>query len=247
MTMNNSIIKAFDVLTFIVDNPQKMSLSEISKKLGMNKTTLFRFLTTLESIGIVSKKDDYYVPGMKLFELGCKVPLTQLLVDKIHPIISRLTAEVNEAVNVGMFSNDQVLYLDKSESRRSFQIRTSVGGYTALHATGLGKSILSILPENTRELLLNHLILDKRTPKTITAPGILKEQIEGVLRNGYSTDYEELEEGLFCVAVPLLIEELNFYGAISCSGPNVRFTPDYMLELASKLKHTVEDIKIAFK
>jgi DNA-binding IclR family transcriptional regulator len=58
---------------------------------------------------------------------------------------------------------------------------------------------------------------------------------------------EELEEGLHCVAVPLIIERLKFYGAISCSGPSVRFTMQRMAELAIKLKETAEKINQIFR
>ncbi|MCP4152110.1 MAG: IclR family transcriptional regulator [bacterium] len=244
--MNQSVLKAFEILSFVVEHPQRMSLNEMSRRLKMNKTTLFRFLSTLEATGTLSKKDEVYTPGLRLFELGSKVPLKQLLIDKIHPLIARLTAGINETVNLGMLSGNQVLYLDKSESNRSLQIQTSVGNYTALHATGLGKSILSIQPIRGMNALLKQLEFEKKTDNTITEPAVLRKQIEAVWENGYSTDYEELEEGLFCVAVPLLIEKFNFYGAISCSGPNVRFTPEYMTKMAAKLKETVVEIKKQF-
>ena len=244
--MNRSIRKAFEVLSFITENPRRMSLAEMSAHLGMNKTTLYRFLSTLEDMDILNRKDDRYIPGIKLFELGSKVPIKKLLVDRVHPILIRLTAEVNETVNLGELHNNQVLYLDKTESQRRMQIHTSVGSHTALHATALGKSILSILPESLRETVINGLHFEKRTNHTITDPRELRTHIEKAWQDGYSTDCEEFEEGLHCVAVPLLLEELNFYGAVSCSGPTFRFTPQRVVELAGKLKRTVEEIRALF-
>ncbi len=244
--MNQSIKKAFDIVSFLVENPQKMSLMEMSQALKMNKTTLYRFLSTLEAIDILYKKDESYMPGIRLFELGSKVPVKQLLVDRIHPILSRLTSEVNETVNLGQLSSGQVLYLDKTESTRSLQIQSSVGNYIALHATALGKSILSILPETTRESTINRLAFTAKTPRTVTDPAVLRAHVEEARQKGYSTDYEEVEEGLICVAVPLHIKELEFYGAISCSGPTVRFNEARIRELAVKLKETAEVIKKRF-
>ncbi|UCH97492.1 MAG: IclR family transcriptional regulator [Candidatus Aminicenantes bacterium] len=245
--MNQSVKKAFEVLSFVVDNPQKMSLNQRARVLKMNKTTLFRFLSTLESLKLLDKRDDYYVPGIKLFELGSKVPVKQLIVDRVHPFLSGLTAEVNETVNMGEMSNGQVLYLDKTESQRSLQIQTYIGSYTDLHCTALGKAILSILPESGRDRIISGLNFDGKTPNTITDPGKLQVQIKEVVEKGYSIDREELEEGLHCVAVPLCLAGLNFFGAISCSGPSVRFTSQRMAELAVKLKETVEEIKQVFR
>ena len=245
--MNQSVKKAFEILTFVVDNPQKLSLNQMARALRMNKTTLFRFLYTLESLGLLDKKDDCYVPGIKLFELGSKVPVKQSIVDRVHPFLAGLTAGVNETVNMGELSNGQALYLDKTESQRSLQIQTYIGSYTDLYCTALGKAILSILPEPKRDEIMAGLSFTGKTRNTITDPQKLRVQVRKVCERGYSIDMEELEEGLHCVAVPLFIEQLNFFGAISCSGPSARFTPQRMAELAVKLKETAEKIKQVFR
>jgi IclR family KDG regulon transcriptional repressor len=245
--MNQTVKKAFEILSFVAENPQKLSLNQMARTMGVNKTTLFRFLSTLESIDILDKQGDYYVPGIRLFELGSKVPVKQLVVDKIHPLLLRLTAEVNETVNLGELNKNQVLYLDKIESQHSLQIHTSIGGYTDLHATAMGKSMLAILPGSLRETIISRLNFERKTPHTITEPEELRNHIEKVWTDGYSIDYEELEEGLHCVGVPLLLEKMNFYGAISFAGPSVRFTPQRMAELAVKLKETVNEIQEMFK
>jgi len=241
--MNQSVIKAFEVLSFVIDNPRKMSLSEMARALDMNKTTLFRFLSTLETLGMLDRREDQYVPGMKLFAMGNKVPVKELIVDRVHPILKELTEEVNETVNLGQLIGNRMLYLTKSESRRSLQIQTYVGGYISLHCSALGKAVLSILPEPRREEIIAGLDFKVYTPKTITDPDILRIQVGEVAARGYSTDIAELEEGLNCVAVPLWVPHLNFTGAISTSGPSVRFTTERIAELAGRLQGTVAKIQ----
>jgi len=240
--MNQSVKKAFDILTFVINNNKKLSLNKMAQILGMNKTTLYRFLNTLESIDVLGKIGNTYVPGIKLFQLGSKVPVKQLVVDKIHPILQALSEEVNETVNMGQFSNDKVFYLDKTESQRSLQIRTRVGDFINLHASALGKSVMSILPEPTRESVFKQLTFERKTRHTITDLDRLKEDIKKIQEIGYSTDIEEWEEGLCCVAVPLHVESLDFYGAISFSGPSVRFTPKRIIEMAQRLNETATRI-----
>jgi len=244
--MNQSVKKAFEILVYVVENPRKLSLNQMADALGMNKTTLFRFLSTLESIEILAKRGDIYVPGIKLFQMGSKVPVKQLIVDKTHPVLQRLTSEVNETVNMGQLSGSRVLYLDKVESSRSLQIHTRIGGFTELHCSALGKCILSILPEELKDTTISALTFDTRTPHTIRDQAVLREHIEKIRIDGYATDCEELEEGLHCVAVPLLIDSFSFYGAISFSGPSARFTDKLMADLAAKLNRTVTEIKHMF-
>lgn len=243
--MNTSIQKAFRVLSFVAANPEQKSLSEMSRALSMNKTTLFRFLHTLESLHLVEKRNGAYVPGIKLFELGSKVPVKQLIVEKAHPILMRLAEEVNETVNFGELNKNRIIYLDKCESKRSLQIQTSIGSRISLHATALGKAALSLLPAAERDAVISRLHLESITKKTITDPQQLKTYIEEVSKKGYSLDIEELELGLHCVAVPLSIPGLNFFGAVSFAGPSVRFTRGHMAELAGRLKAAVKEIKQA--
>ena len=245
--MNQSFKKAFEVLSFIVENPEKMTLVEMSSRMGMNKTTLYRFLSTMESMDFLARVGDRYVPGIKLFELGSRVPIKELLVDKVHPILLRLTAEVNETVNVGEFRKNRVFYLDKTESQRSLQIHTSVGSFIPIHSSALGKSILAILSEPLREAIISRLDFEKKTENTVTDAAVLRTHVAKVWERGYGTDCEEMEDGLHCVAVPLKIEKLDFYGALSCSGPTVRFTSQRMEELAQRLKEAVDEIKDLFK
>lgn len=241
--MNNSIQKAFIILSYVAANPNKMSLSEMSRALEMNKTTLFRFLQTLESLHILEKKENIYVPGIKLFELGSKVPVKQLIIEKVHPILENLTQEVNETVNLGEFKDNRILYLDKCESKRSLQIQTRVGSYISLHCTALGKAAMSILPEAERVAIVSRLDLEQKTKNTITDPQKLLANIASTHERGYSLDIEELEVGLHCVAVPLSIPRLNFIAALSFAGPTVRFSWARMADLAGKLKETVDKIK----
>jgi DNA-binding IclR family transcriptional regulator len=183
---------------------------------------------------------------MALFELGNKVRTKQLIVLKIHPILERLCARVNETVNLAQIYNNQALYLDKIESQRSLQIQTSVGNRLPLHCSALGKSILATLPREKRDRLLSEMVLAPITRFTITRKSELIKQIEIINTRGYSVDNEEFEEGLKCVAVPLHIAHFDFFGAISLSGPSFRFTPATIKKLANHLKTTVEDIKKEF-
>lgn len=243
--MNTSIKKAIDILSYVAAHPEKMSLGEMSRALSINKTTLFRFLHTLEELHLVEKRAGAYVPGIKLFELGSKVPVKQLLIEKAHPLLSRLTEEVNETVNLGELGSSQILYLHRCESQRSLQLQAKVGSYIPLHTSALGKAALSILPAPERDAIISRLKLEQKTKNTITDAQELRSHIEGVVKRGYSLDIEELEVGLHCVGVPLALPELNFIGAISLSGPSVRFTRRLMAELAVRLQETAQKIKRA--
>ncbi len=233
--MSSTIKKAFEIVKLIEKNQGGFTLTEISKVLGMNKTTSFRNLKTLEELNIVEKINGFYFLGISLFEMGNKVYVKKLIIEKIHPFLKKLSEEVNETVNLAKLYNNSVLYLDKVESRRSLQINSSIGDTLPLYCTSLGKSILSIIPEKERIKIINEIKFNNITPKTIKTPEKLIEQINEIIKTGYSIDNEEFEEGLICISVPLYIERYGFYGSISLSGPSIRFDRSSLKRLSKKL------------
>jgi len=243
---NRSVEKAFDILRCVSLHHDGIGLSEVSRAMGLDKATVFRYLNTMETLEILEKKDNRYYLGMGLFELGNHVPGKRLIVNGIHPALRTLCEEVNETVNLAVLYNDRVLYLDKIESRRSLQINSMIGGTVPLHCTALGKCILSILPDQRTKSLLARLKLDRLTARTITDRRVLWDQIALIRDRNIGLDREEYEEGLICVAVPLRISSLDFYGAISLSGPVDRFTDPVLSALTPRLQRVATELVSRF-
>lgn len=240
--MSNSVKKAFDIIKFISNNQGKLSLSELGRQLGMNKTTLFRYLETLELLNILEKRDSNWYLGIELFSLGHKVDAGRCIVDRIHPGLQKISLRLNETVNlVGMYNNS-ALYLDKVESSRELQMRSKLGDHLPLHCTSLGKAILSSMSLEEVDAILKVIELKPYTVNTVTSIPELKKQIDFVKNNGYSLEIEELEPGLSCIAVPLHIKTIDFYGGLSFSGSPGRFTDEKIKELSSELMSLADKI-----
>lgn len=244
--MSNSVKKAFEIIKFISNNQGKLSLSELGRQLNMNKTTMFRYLETLEVLNILERRDSNWYLGIELFSLGHKVDANSRIVEKIHSLLLRISKRLNETVNlVGMYANS-ALYLDKVESSRALQMRSQVGDHLPLHCTSLGKAMLSCLPLDEVDSILNIIELKPYTSHTVTSIAELKKQINFVKIHGYSLEKEELEPGLSCIAVPLYIKSINFYGGLSFSGSPDRFTTVKVEELTGELKTLARKIITMF-
>jgi len=234
--VSNSVRKAFEIIKFISNNQGKLSLSELGRQLEMNKTTMFRYLETLELLNILERRNSNWYLGIELFSLGHKVDAKSRIVDRIHPHLQEISKRLNETVNlVGMYANS-ALYLDKVESSRALQMRSQLGDHLPLHCTSLGKAILSTLSGDEVDKILGIIKLEPYTSHTVTSVEDLKKQINFVKMNGYSLEKEELEPGLSCIAVPLHIESANFFGGLSFSGSPDRFTEEKVEELSLELK-----------
>ena len=210
----------------------------------MHKATVHRFLATMENLGIVEKVGQRYRLGLRLFELGNRVPIRAGLVDQAHPFLEELAGEIQETVNLAGLFRGEVMYLDKVQCRRSLQINTYIGCRILPHCTALGKAILAYLPGDVRRRILAEKGLQKRTPYTITDLGLLESQLAEIRRRGYSVDDQEFEEGLRCVAVPLFSPDHQIAAAISASGPTVRINERTIPRLAEKLKEAASRIQM---
>lgn len=220
--MSESAGKALDILFYLAQAGDQVSLARLSKETGMNKATALRYLSVLESKGVVERRDGGWSLGLSLFELGSKVPVRALVVEKVRPIIERLARESGESANLACLAGDSAIYLDRAEANRSLRMRSAPGDRLPLYCTGVGKAILSQLPEERIRALLGSKPLLKINDTTLTEPEDVIREAHRARELGYGVDREEYEIGLTCYAMPLKLPGSDFAGAISISGPSAR-------------------------
>ena len=240
--MSESAGKAFDLLFYLAKTGEAVSLARLSKDTGMNKATALRYLNVLESKGVVERCKMGWTLGLSLFELGSKVPVRQLVADKVRPIIERLARETGESVNLAYLADETAIFLDRAEANRSLRMRSMPGDRLPLYCTGVGKAILSQLSEERIYAILGPGPLEKFTESTYTDPEDIINEARRARELGYGIDSEEFEVGLTCYAMPLRIPSSDFVGAISISGPTARMkNPEIRDRFIYLLKQAIKD------
>ncbi|HET7839215.1 MAG TPA: IclR family transcriptional regulator [Rectinemataceae bacterium] len=220
--MSESAGKALDLLFYLARTGGEITLARLSRDTGMNKATALRYLSVLESRGVAERRGSGWSLGLALFELGARVPVRSIVVERVRPFLERLARETGETANLACLSGGSAVYLDRAEADRSLRMRSVPGDRLPLYCTGVGKAILSLLPDERARAILGVGPLPKINEKTITDPEeVLKEAIKA-REIGYGLDREEYETGLTCLAKPLRLPGSDFAGAISVSGPTAR-------------------------
>ena len=247
--ISNSVEKAFRILfTFTVDTPEQ-TLSEIVRKTGLNKTTAYRYLSSLMQLGMIQKdsQNGRYQLGLRLYELGNRVAVKKQVVDIAHPILRKLVDMLDITVHMATIDGYEVLYLDKIKSKKSLQMNTYIGARVPLHCTALGKSMLSVLPPvEVRQLLTRHPLVSL-TPNTITDVEQLLVQLSQFRQQGYALDNEEYEEGLRCVGVPIEGADGRPLAAISVSGTPLQINQSTIPQLVKSLRRAAGEISVKMK
>jgi IclR family acetate operon transcriptional repressor len=220
--MSESAGKAVDLLFYLARTGGAVSLARLSRDTGMNKATALRYLSALESRGVAERSGSGWSLGLALFELGSRVPVRSIVVERVRPFLERLARETGESANLACLAGSSAIYLDRAEADRSLRMRSIPGDRLPLYCTGVGKAILSLLPEDRVRAILGAGPLPKINESTMTDPEEVVEEAKKARESGYGLDREEYEVGITCMAKPLRLPGSDFAGAISVSGPTAR-------------------------
>lgn len=218
---------------FSADEPE-LGVTEIAEKLELHKSTVHRFLVNLEAAGLVERdrRSSRYRLGLRIFELGGLVLQQMNLWDEALPFLEGLVRDSGETGHLAVLDGGEAVYIEKVEARRALRIPSAIGrGYPA-HATSLGKVLLAHLEDEPREQVIADRGLRRCTPKTITDPDLLREELKRVRAQGYAVDDQEYEEGLRCVGAPITGHTGQVVAAIGIGGPATRVTPERVADLS---------------
>ena len=145
---------------------------------------------------------------------------------------------------MAMLEGDACSYVAQVPSPRAVRMFTEVGRQVLPHCTGVGKAIMSTMPDHEVRALLARTGMPALTPHTLTTPEAMQEGLDAVRRQGYAVEDSEQELGVRSVAVP--VRGLPFRAAISVSGPDSRVTLDGVPQIAPDLQAVAEQLRTAF-
>lgn len=222
-----AVERALELLeAFSIAEPE-LSLKQLSGRLRLNASTVFRLLATLQARGYVehSRENGRYRLGP-----ACLGPSSVYLAQadmrqRLTPLLIALRDDCRETVHLATLDRKQmeVVYLDKLEGLLPIGLMGSrVGGRSPAYCTGLGKAMLAHEPPEAAEAFYEARGLPAHTPQTITAWEVLSLELAEIRRRGYALDNTEHEPDVRCVAAPVWNHRREVAGAISVAGPAER-------------------------
>jgi len=202
--------------------------SELSQRLGMSKTTVHRFLQTLKGLGYVAQEGDTdrYRLTIRLFELGAMALENVDLVREADTEMRRIAQLTREAVHLGAFDEDAIIYIHKIDADYGLRMQSRIGRRKPLYSTAIGKVLMAYMaPEEARKVLAS-VEFKKSTPKTLGSAEAVLSILPRVRQQGFGEDNEEQEDGLLCIAVPVFDRFDQVIAALSISFPTMRCGAD---------------------
>ncbi len=224
-TTIQSLDRALNVLVALASG-NGMTLTDISTVLDQSPATMYRVLTTLASrefVEIDPQRQEWHI-GPMAFQLGSAFLRRSGVIERSRPVMRDLTAATGETSNLGIEKDGDVMFVSQIETHESIRAFFPPGTLSPMHASGIGKALLSMFEEDRLARFLRDHDLQRFTDKTISDPARLVEDLRLIRARGYAVDDEEKTTGMRCVAAAIINVHGEAVAGISVSGPTHRMT-----------------------
>ncbi|CAB5104914.1 hypothetical protein D3OALGA1CA_1665 [Olavius algarvensis associated proteobacterium Delta 3] len=229
---SKSLEKGLNILSLFNRKTPVLTQSEISKTLGLNMTSTYRYINTLVELGYLEKdaKTKEIRPSMR-----CLLFCTSLMratdhLKMIKEIVDRIHGENNISIYVAVAVEDTMVGFYHREAQETLTYNLPDFSKNSLHNTALGKAYLSSLDEDRIAEKIETMTLVAKTEKTIVDKQELLTEIQATKARQYAISEEEYLPGLLAIGAPMFDPMRgNGIGAVSF---------DF-----SVLQHTTEEIE----
>ena len=209
-------IQAMDLLA----RKGPMGVRAVAQQLSLPLGSVHRMLVDLEDEQVVERTPDgEWELSFRLLAIS-GLQLDRLQFSRLaHPFAERIAEATKETVNINALHAMAGVCIDKVRGNEGMQLDLRIGSRGPLHLGGAGKAMLAFMTDADQRQIIDG-PLEAYTPKSITDPKILREELGRIRQRGYSIDDQEVVMGVWCVAVPIVDRNGRPVGALSITGPS---------------------------
>ncbi|RSS80955.1 IclR family transcriptional regulator [Streptomyces sp. WAC06614] len=239
--MSQSVDRALTVLPLLARGPA--GLGEVADALGVHKSTALRLLRTLHEHGLVCRRSDgRYRLGSRLFALAAEAVENLDVREVAHPYLRELARTTGHTVHLALHQDDEVVYVDKVDSRYPVRMYSRIGKPVPLTVAAVAKVLLADLPEAERRALAARIDYPRWTARSTPDAEAFLRELEVVRAQGWAADLGGHEESINCVGAPVRGPDGRAVAALSVSAPAVVVTGEELLELLPLVRRTAEAV-----
>lgn len=224
MSALQSLDRAFNILEIIAEEGE-IRLTTLSRKVELNKTTTYRILTALKDNGYIQQLGNRkYTLTFKMFRLGNKTIQKFDFVSVSKRILTKLANEIEQVISIVIQDGENILYIDRyipvNASKKAKSMASGkIGTRAPIYCTAAGKALIANQKEEDIRKVWDSSEIIKYTSRTITSYDTFLQDLARIKKNGYSTEFEEYQLGVYCIGSPLKNQQGNVVGAISITLP----------------------------
>jgi DNA-binding IclR family transcriptional regulator len=199
-------LRLLRVLEAATEGARPMSIRELAARAELPRSTTHRIARDLVAWGALEATPDGLRPGLKLFELGQRVPRQRRLRDVALPVMRDVHAATGRLVQLAVLDGAETVCIEQVVPRGEPPVPSRPGSRVPAHATAMGKLLLAFAGDDVLGAVLAE-PLPALTPQTITDPARLRSELRRIRRRELSYNNQESQRGLHGVAVPLRTDD----------------------------------------
>jgi IclR family transcriptional regulator, KDG regulon repressor len=238
-----AIDKCFGILDLMARSRKPFGISEIARQLSLSKSTVFNIVHTLVDLHVLESRNGGNLNfGTRLHVLGKAASSRADLIRIVHPFLEEISTASNFSTFLGVRSDLKAVIVDKADAEVDVKISSEVGMRLPLFAGAGGKALLSLLPDESLDIILSDNELEQFTPHTIVDVNDYKKAISDVRQKGIAYDQEEYIEGIVALSVPINAHKIDVQAAIWVAGLKAQASDEKLARLSKVLKQVAIEI-----
>ena len=238
-----TVERALSLLKLVSDDSRPVPIGTLCEKTGLNRTTAYRLLSTMENCGFLERD-----PATKGYRLGYAASSMGMgavkqyapLVRAAEPVMRDLLEETQETIYLAVARYSGMLTIDQIDSRQAVRLKSYLDEVSPFYCSSNGKVYLSHLSDQEVAEILSA-PLPRRTSHTVVDPEAIMADIRRVRKSGFAIVVSELDENESGISVAIH-DKGTAVAFLSVAGPTFRLTKDKMLKLSPRLKEAAEEI-----
>jgi len=231
-----SVPRALEILEHVAGSPSGLSLTQLTRALGIPRSTLYCLLLTLERTGYLQRTSarGRFQSGARLLELSGKALAGSGMREIATPVLRNLMQRTRLTVHLAVLDRNQITIIGQV-GPPGIRLMTTLGQRMELHSTALGKAIAAWLDDGRLSEMMRERALAPHNDHTIVSPRRLADELTATRQRGYAIDDEENTIGYRCLAAPVRDVPNMPAAALSVMGTTAQICEENATQLGSEL------------
>lgn len=222
-----SPLRVMQIVETLAEMPAGLSLTQLSERLAIPKTSLLSQLRVLLQGGYITMQETRYLLGNASLRLGLVIAASATVANAARPLVARLAQDTGETAMLAMLDPAAALavYVEKTNGANPIRFSPDIGARRPLYCTGFGRALLAFQDQAFVQHYFDAQALPRVTEHTVTVPQDLHQCLDQVRAQGVATTLEEHTLQAAAIAAPVFEQQGPVRYAIGIALPAVRVSP----------------------
>jgi IclR family pca regulon transcriptional regulator len=241
-----SFARGLAVVQAFSGRKRQMTISQLSLRTGFSRAAVRRCLYTLVKLGFAGTDDNrHFYLRPRILSLGYSYISSMPLSSAAQPVLEQVSDQSLESCWIGTLEGHQVVCVAHANATRIMSVDIRVGGRYPGFCTSMGRVLLANLPPEEQEACIARLEFIRYTDRTVCSATKLRQILRLVRQDGFAIVDQELEVGVWALAVPIHRSSGRVLEALGIAAPAQRVsTKEMLMRFLPRLQDGAQELSL---